>query len=128
MLLIEPEAIDVWWLEMGQKVGSAGVAHHDSRTPLVAEWFWMAMPWTPLALLGLALPFTARGREAKPAVWFPWMWAFANLAMFSTWSVAKPNYYVPVPAGSRPAGRAGSGSGSPGSPASTRSRPGRSSS
>lgn len=89
------DALSVWMLEIGQKVGSAGVAHHDWRTPLVAEWFWMAMPWTPLAILALLLPFTARGRASKSTLWFPWFWAFANLAMFSTWSVAKPNYYVP---------------------------------
>ncbi len=33
-----------------------------------------------------------RGREA---IWFPWCWAVVNLAVFSTWAVAKPNYYLP---------------------------------
>ena len=95
VLLAKPEALSVWGLEMGQKVGSAGVAHHSGRTPLAVEWLWMALPWTPMALVGLVLPFTGRGREVRQVLWFPWLWAFANLAMFSTWSVAKPNYYVP---------------------------------
>jgi len=95
VLLVEREALGVWMLEIGQKVGSAGVAHHGSHPPLALEWFWMAMPWTPFALMGLVLPFAKSCRELKPAVWFPWFWAFGNLAMFSCWSVAKPNYYVP---------------------------------
>jgi 4-amino-4-deoxy-L-arabinose transferase-like glycosyltransferase len=95
VVLARFDALSVWWLEIGQKVGSAGVMHHSRRTPLIAEWFWMAMPWTPLAVVALALPFTRRGRSARPTIWFAWLWAFANLLMFSTWSVAKPNYYVP---------------------------------
>ncbi|RUL81587.1 ArnT family glycosyltransferase [Tautonia sociabilis] len=95
VVLARFDALSVWMLEIGQKVGSAGVAHHDWRMPLAAEWFWMAMPWTPLALVGLVRPFTARGRAERPTIWLAWLWAFANLAMFSTWSVAKPNYYVP---------------------------------
>jgi 4-amino-4-deoxy-L-arabinose transferase-like glycosyltransferase len=95
VLVYRWDALSVWMLEIGQKVGSAGVAHHDWRTPLAAEWFWMAMPWTPLAIMALLVPLSARGRAARSTLWFPWFWAFANLAMFSTWSVAKPNYYVP---------------------------------
>lgn len=95
VLISRFDALSVWWLEMGQKVGSAGIAHHDWRVPLAFEWFWMAMPWTPLAVMALILPFTPRGRSSRPTIWFAWLWAFANLAMFSTWSVAKPNYYVP---------------------------------
>lgn len=95
VLVARYDALSVWLLEIGQKVGSAGVTHHEWRIPLVAEWFWMAMPWTPLAMMALVVPFTARGRAGRPAVWFAWLWAFANLAMFCTWSVAKPNYYVP---------------------------------
>ncbi|WP_169977494.1 ArnT family glycosyltransferase [Tautonia rosea] len=95
VLVARFDALSVWWLEIGQKVGSAGVTHHGRRTPLAAEWFWMAMPWTPLALMALVLPFTKKGRSTRPTIWFAWLWAFANLLMFSTWSVAKPNYYVP---------------------------------
>ncbi len=95
VLLIEPEALGVWYLEMAQKAGSAGVEHHERRALLALEWFWMVMPWTPLALAGLALPFLSRGRAQRPRIWFPWCWAFANLLMFCLWNVAKPNYYLP---------------------------------
>ncbi len=31
----------------------------------------------------------------RPSGWFAWWWAVGNLAMFCTWPVAKPSYYLP---------------------------------
>ncbi len=99
VMLAEPRAVDVWLLEMGQKAGTAGIEHHRRRELLALEWFWMAMPWTPLALIALAMPFRRHGAALRPGIWMAWWWAFGNLFMFSLWTVAKPNYYLPcVPA------------------------------
>jgi hypothetical protein len=96
VVLMKPESLGVWYLEIFQKAGTAGVERHKPRAPLAAEWIWMAMPWTPVAVLGAILPFLRRkAADQRPAIWFPWMWAFANLGMFSLWTVSKPNYYVP---------------------------------
>ncbi len=95
VIIVERESLDIWLLEIGQKVGSAGIAHHESRPLFLSEWVWIVMPWTPLALLGFVRPFTRQTTLERPTIWFPWFWTFANLAMLSTWSVAKPNYYLP---------------------------------
>lgn len=95
VLLNDPKALDVWLLEMGQKAGTAGIAHHRSRNPLFFEWGSMTAPWTIFATLGVVLPLLPRGRELRPAIALPWSWVVVNLAMFSAWSVAKPNYFLP---------------------------------
>ncbi len=95
VLLAEPRAWEVWWLEMAQKAGAAGVHRGRPRLPLAADWPWMVAPWGVVAAMSLALPFARPGRPARPSTWFPWCWAVANLAMLCTWRVAKPNYYVP---------------------------------
>jgi 4-amino-4-deoxy-L-arabinose transferase-like glycosyltransferase len=96
--LAEPKAIGVWYLEMAQKAGSAGLQqlkHQNDREILALDWFWMTAPWVAVALLAVALPLRRCGRGLRPTVWFPWWWAVGNLAMFCTWTVAKPNYYLP---------------------------------
>lgn len=95
VLLSDRRALDVWLLEMGQKAGTAGITHHRWRGPLAMEWFAMTAPWTVLATLALVVPVVRRGRGIHPGVWLVWFWAVGNLAMFSLWSVAKPNYYLP---------------------------------
>jgi len=95
VLLEDPNAARVWLLEIGQKAGTAGIAHHRHRLPLAADWPWMTVPWAVVASLGVALPLLRRGGAFRPAVWFPWWWAVGNLAMFCLWSVAKPNYFLP---------------------------------
>ena len=99
--LNDPNAARVWVLEMGQKTGTAGIAHHHKREILAADWFWMTAPWVILATMALVspcLPAKWRGpprTRTRTRTWFPWWWAAANLAMFCLWSVAKPNYYLP---------------------------------
>lgn len=95
VLLNDPLAARVWYLEMGQKAGTAGVTHHRHHEILAVEWPMMTAPWVVLATTGLLLPFLPRGRRYRPQIWFPWSWAVGNLAMFCLWSVAKPNYYLP---------------------------------
>lgn len=95
VLLHDPLAARVWYLEMGQKAGTAGVTHHRHHELLAVEWPMMTAPWGVLATLGVLLPFLPRGRRYRPQIWFPWSWAVGNLAMFCLWSVAKPNYYLP---------------------------------
>jgi 4-amino-4-deoxy-L-arabinose transferase-like glycosyltransferase len=94
VLLDDPNAAKVWLLEIGQKAGTGGLGHHHQRF-LAADWPMMTAPWLLVATLALALPFRARAEGLRPRVWFPWWWSLGNLAMFSVWSVAKPNYYLP---------------------------------
>ena len=98
VLMYHPKAARIWWLEMGQKAGAAGIAHHTQRS-FARQWPWMTAPWTMLATWGVLVPFLQRGREKTPTVWFAWSWAVVNFAMFCLWSVAKPNYYVPCEPG-----------------------------
>lgn len=95
VLLNDPKAWEVWKLEMGQKAGTAGIAHHRDRSPLLFDWPSLTAPWTVFATIGLIAPWLRSGRGMRPTVWLPWSWALVNLAMFSLWSVAKPNYYLP---------------------------------
>ena len=95
VLLADPNAARVWYLEMAQKAGAAGISHHRHREVLAAAWPWMTAPWSIVATVALALPLLPRGRSSRPGIWFPWWWAVGNLAMFCLWSVAKPNYFLP---------------------------------
>ncbi len=95
VLLHDPNAARVWYLEMAQKAGSAGVKHHHSREILAADWFGMTAPWSIVATLGALVPLWKRGRLIPPSVWFAWTWAMLNLLVFCFWKVAKPNYYLP---------------------------------
>jgi 4-amino-4-deoxy-L-arabinose transferase-like glycosyltransferase len=95
VLLGDPNAARVWYLEMGQKAGTAGVSHHRHHEILAAEWPWMTAPWVLIATTAVFRPLLPRGRALRPVLWFPWCWAVINLVMFCFWSVAKPNYYLP---------------------------------
>ncbi|GIW86029.1 MAG: hypothetical protein KatS3mg108_0353 [Isosphaeraceae bacterium] len=95
VLLNDPKAWEVWKLEMAQKTGTAGIAHHRDRSPLLLDWPSLTAPWTIFATLGVIAPWLRSGRSLRPTLWLPWAWAVVNLAMFSLWSVAKPNYYLP---------------------------------
>lgn len=95
VLLSDPKAIDVWYLEMAQKAGTAGIRHHRHRSILAVEWPWMTAPWGLIGLAAVARQLTPRGRAEKSTIWFAWWWAVGNLAMFCFWKVAKPNYYLP---------------------------------
>ncbi len=95
VLLSDPNAWDVWMLEIGQKTSSAGVAYHHHRDLLAIDWPGMAAPWSLFALVAIVAPLTRRRHEWPVSVAFPWFWAMANLAMFCAWSTAKPNYYLP---------------------------------
>ncbi len=91
----DPNAAKIWMMEMGQKAGTAGISHVRTRWPLAVDWPWMTVPWGVFATLALALPFGKDGAAYRSRCWFVWWWAVGNLAMFSVWSVAKPNYYLP---------------------------------
>jgi 4-amino-4-deoxy-L-arabinose transferase-like glycosyltransferase len=97
VLLTDPNAARVWYLEMGQKAGSAGISHHRHHDILAAEWVWMTAPWVVLATLAVLRPFLPRAQAQadRRRLWFPWCWAVLNLLMFCFWSVAKPSYYLP---------------------------------
>jgi 4-amino-4-deoxy-L-arabinose transferase-like glycosyltransferase len=97
VLLTDPNAARVWYLEMGQKAGTAGISHHRHHEILAAEWVWMTAPWVVLASLAVLRPFLPRGwaQADRRRLWFPWCWAVLNLLMFCFWAVAKPNYYLP---------------------------------
>jgi hypothetical protein len=59
----------------------------------------LALPWSVMALVGVTLPLVRSRRVRVPwkasSVWFAWWWVVGNLAVFTTWAVAKPNYFVP---------------------------------
>jgi 4-amino-4-deoxy-L-arabinose transferase-like glycosyltransferase len=93
--LVEPRAAGVWYLEMAQKVGTAGIKHHEPRDLLAGAWPGMTAPWTLFALAAIALPVARRPALPRPGTWFAWWWAAGNLAVFCTWQVAKPSYYLP---------------------------------
>ena len=95
VLIDDPNAARVWYLEMAMKAGSAGISPHRHREILAADWPWMTAPWMILASMAVFLPFLPRGRAARPGIWFAWWWAVGNLVMFCFWKVAKPNYYLP---------------------------------
>jgi 4-amino-4-deoxy-L-arabinose transferase-like glycosyltransferase len=95
VLIDDPNAARVWYLEMAQKAGTAGITHHHARQFFATQWPQMAAPWSFLAACAAALPLLNRGQPFRPRIWFPWWWAFGNLAMFCLWKVAKPNYYLP---------------------------------
>jgi hypothetical protein len=95
VLINDPNAARVWYLEMGQKAGTAGISHHRRHEILATEWAWMTAPWVLIATFAIARPFLAYGRRDRSLLWYPWCWAVLNLVMFCFWSVAKPNYYLP---------------------------------
>ena len=66
VLLRDPAAARVWWLEIAQKTGASAVGHGNGRGALALDWFWMTLPWTPLALLAAAWPLRRSAREGRP--------------------------------------------------------------
>jgi 4-amino-4-deoxy-L-arabinose transferase-like glycosyltransferase len=95
VLLRDRNAALVWYLEMAQKAGTAGITHHRQREMLAVSWPWMTTPWSVVATFAAVLPLWKRGRGYGPNVWLAWSWTVANLAMFCLWKVAKPNYFLP---------------------------------
>ena len=95
VLLRDPTAARVWWLEMAQKTGTLDIPHDRGRESLVLDWFGMTLPWTPLALVAAAWPLRRSARSERPRVAFAWWWAVGNLAVLGLWKVAKPSYYLP---------------------------------
>jgi 4-amino-4-deoxy-L-arabinose transferase-like glycosyltransferase len=94
--VFDPRAIAVWKLEMGQKAGTAGISHHQDREVLALAWFSMTAPWSALATLAVGrLIAVGRRRRLTAGQVLGGGWAVANLAMFSLWTVAKPNYFLP---------------------------------
>ena len=98
VLLRDPTAFAVWVTEIGQKTGMLPIAH-QSRSVLGLALPVLVLPWPVALFAGIALPFMRSRAVGLPwrseAVWFPWSWAVVNVAMLSTWAVAKPNYYIP---------------------------------
>lgn len=96
VLASDPNAIRIWYLEMAQKTGTAGIHHSKWRAPLAADWPWMVAPWILVSLSGLIVPFVKRSKADRPSgLWMLWFWSIGNLLMFCLWTVAKPNYYLP---------------------------------
>jgi 4-amino-4-deoxy-L-arabinose transferase-like glycosyltransferase len=108
VLQADPSALGVWSLEMSEKTGLSQIIPHLRHTLLLEQWPGLVLPWSPIAVVAVLLPFLfsklnlspdrASGRGSSSwsaAVWFPWWWAVGNLGMFSFWAVPKPNYYVP---------------------------------
>jgi 4-amino-4-deoxy-L-arabinose transferase-like glycosyltransferase len=95
VFLDDPKALQVWMLEMGQKAGSAGVTHHESRGLFLNQWPGLTAPWTIIATLGLFLPLSRPEGGRLRGLGLAWWWVVANLVMFCVWSVPKPNYFIP---------------------------------
>jgi len=98
VLLRDSNALGVWMMEIGQKTGMLPITHQN-RSVLGLALPVLVLPWPVAALTGVVLPLVRNRRVRLPwrpgAIWFPWCWAVGNLAMFSAWTVAKPNYYIP---------------------------------
>jgi 4-amino-4-deoxy-L-arabinose transferase-like glycosyltransferase len=95
VVLREPSAARVWWLELAQKTGTLDIPHDKARESVALDWFWMTLPWTPLALVGSLWPLRKSARSERPRLAFAWWWAIGNLGMLTLWRVAKPSYYLP---------------------------------
>lgn len=98
--LNDPNATDVWMTEMSEKTGLLGLLAHRGHGLLAGYWPLMTFPWPVVAMAGLVVPFLPDvGNEnrgaGRPALWYAWWWATANMAIFCFWSVAKPYYYLP---------------------------------
>ena len=67
VLLREPAAARVWWLEMAQKTGTLDLPTIRVRESVALDWFWMTLPWTPAGPGGGAWPLrrSARLRSAE---------------------------------------------------------------
>jgi 4-amino-4-deoxy-L-arabinose transferase-like glycosyltransferase len=98
VLIKDPNALGVWFTEMGQKTGILPIVHRE-RSIFGLEFPLLVLPWSVVAMMGGILPLVRRRylsqRWNESHVWFPWWWTIGNLAVFSCWAVAKPNYYVP---------------------------------
>jgi 4-amino-4-deoxy-L-arabinose transferase-like glycosyltransferase len=98
VLAEDPKAWGVWMTEIGQKTGILPIAHRQ-RAIIGLELPALSLPWSVMAVAGIALPLVrSRGVKARwraSSVWFAWWWVAGNLAVFSTWAVAKPNYFIP---------------------------------
>jgi 4-amino-4-deoxy-L-arabinose transferase-like glycosyltransferase len=109
VMLRDPSALQVWWLEMGEKTGLSQILEHRRHAMLLLEWPAMVLPWTLVGVVAVVLPFflerapghggpAARALERSgPSsyLWYAWWWAMGNLIVFCRWAVAKPNYYLP---------------------------------
>lgn len=105
----EPNAMALWLMEMTEKVGILGTLVHRRHAVLARSWPEMMFPWSIVAMAAVILPFIRRsegevqagGRadgsclSTPSSCWFAWWWAAGNMASFSVWAVAKPNYYLP---------------------------------
>lgn len=114
VVMNDPNAAKVWWLEMAMKAGNTALTEHR-REILATQWPLMTAPWIVIATAAAALPWrrawwasggsgdgggaAARIGRVDPRVWFFWLWTFATLGMFCFWTVAKSNYYLPCMAG-----------------------------
>ena len=95
VLIREPAAARVWWLEIAQKTGTLDIPHDKARESVALDWFWMTLPWTPLALMAAAWPLRRSAKGERPRLAFAWWWAIGNLGVLALWRVAKPSYYLP---------------------------------
>jgi 4-amino-4-deoxy-L-arabinose transferase-like glycosyltransferase len=95
VLLREPAAARVWWLEIAQKTGTLDIPHGRARESVALDWSWMTLPWTPMALVAAAWPLRRSSRLERPRLAFAWWWAIGNLGVLALWKVAKPSYYLP---------------------------------
>jgi 4-amino-4-deoxy-L-arabinose transferase-like glycosyltransferase len=95
VLLRDPAAARVWWLEMAQKTGTLDMPHDKVRESVALDWFWMTLPWTPMALVAASWPLRKSARSERPRLAFAWWWAIGNLGVLALWKVAKPSYYLP---------------------------------
>jgi 4-amino-4-deoxy-L-arabinose transferase-like glycosyltransferase len=112
VLLDDPGALSVWMIEISEKAGFSRILEHRRHTLLLAEWPGMVLPWTLVAGVAVLLPFWSApvrssryqsatrgprflGTRDPRMIWFAWWWAVGNLLVMCSWSVAKPNYYVP---------------------------------
>jgi 4-amino-4-deoxy-L-arabinose transferase-like glycosyltransferase len=95
VLLRDPASARVWWLEIAQKTGALDIPHDKVRESVALDWFWMTLPWTPLAMAAALWPLRKSSRAERPRLAFVWWWAIGNLGVLALWKVAKPSYYLP---------------------------------
>ena len=90
-----PDATAVWRYEsVGELSGN--------RENVRPWWFYapaalqVALPWTPVWLAGLVLPFVRRRSRADRRAFFPLIWYVATVVFFSLVNQKKDPYLLPV--------------------------------
>ncbi len=97
-----PHALEIWRYEsIGELPGADNVEKARPFWFYIPSLFQLSLPWTPLWIAGLVMPFIRRRpprkfpRRRRPR-WFPFLWYITVILLFSAMPVKKNTYLLPV--------------------------------